>query len=85
MLCILPSPEVTVGVPHASVAVAEPRAASIAADEGLQPNASGLPVAVIVGAVTSADHVTVLDAVAVLLQASVALQVLVWEREQPLL
>ena len=34
---MLPSDDVTVGVPHASVAVAVPRAASIAAEVGLQP------------------------------------------------
>ena len=38
LLTILPVDVVTVGVPQASVAVAAPRAASIAADVGLQPS-----------------------------------------------
>ena len=42
VLTILPSLEVTVGVPHASVAVAEPSAALIAAGVGLQPGGSGV-------------------------------------------
>ena len=33
-----PSPGVIVGEPHASVAVAVPSAASMAVEEGLQPN-----------------------------------------------
>ena len=37
-----PSLELTVGVPQASVAVAEPSAALIAAAEGLQPGGSGV-------------------------------------------
>ena len=36
------SDDVTVGVPQASVAVAVPRAASIAADDGLQPAGNGV-------------------------------------------
>ena len=79
LLCIAPVDEVTVAVPQASVAVAEPNAASIAAEVGLHPRAPlpGVPVAVIVGAVTSTVHVAVLDALAVLPQASVAVHVLV--------
>jgi hypothetical protein len=76
---------VTVGVPQASVAVAEPNAASIAAEDGLHPSGELLPVAVIVGGVISTVHVAVLDVVAVLPQASVAVNVLVWERLHPLL
>ena len=72
-----PSVEVTVGVPQASVAVAVPSAPFIVAVGGLHPSASAVPVAVIVGAVTSAVHVAVLDVVAVLPQASVAVHVLV--------
>ena len=72
-----PSLEVTVGVPHASVAVAVPNAALIAAAVGLQARVSVVPVAVITGGVTSLVHVTVLDVVAVLPQASVAVKVLV--------
>ena len=37
------------------------------------------------GAALSAAHVTVLDTVAVLPQASLAVNVLIWEREQELL
>src|SRR6266496_4330751 len=87
LLITSPVTEVTVGVLHASVAVAEPRAASIAADVGLHPRAplAGVPVAVIVGAVMSTVHVAVRDAVAVLPQASVAVHVLVCERAHPLL
>ena len=87
MLVTAPVDAVTVGVPQASVAVALPKAASIAAVVGLHPSAplAGVPVAVIVGAVTSTVHVAVLDAVAVLPHASVAVNVLVCERKQPLL
>jgi hypothetical protein len=77
LLDIAPSLVVTVGVPHASVAVALPSALLIAAVDGLQPTASEVPVAVIVGAVTSAVHVAVRDVVAVLPQTSVAVNVLV--------
>ena len=42
VLIILPSLDDTVGVPQASVAVAEPSAALIAAAEGLQPGGSGV-------------------------------------------
>ena len=65
-----------VTVPQASVAVADPSAALIAADDGLHP-AIVVPVAVIVGGVLSLVQVTVLDAVAVLPQPSVAVHVLV--------
>jgi len=62
--------EVTVGVPQPSVAVALPKAASIAADVGLHPStpSAGVPVAVSVGAVLSYVHVAVLDVVEVLPQ-----------------
>src|SRR6185369_1230931 len=79
-------PVVAEGVtgPQASVAVAVPSAASIAADEGLHPNVKVVPVAVITGAIVSNVQVMVLDtASAALLQASVAFQVRVCEREQP--
>ena len=65
-----------VTVPHASVAVAVPNAAPIAADDGLHPNVPAA-VTVIVGGFRSLVHVTVDDAVAVLPQASVAVNVLV--------
>ena len=73
----LPSLEDTVGVPHASVAVAVPSAPLISPAVGLHPRVNAVPVAVIVGAVTSAVHVTVRDAVEVLPQASLAVNVLV--------
>ena len=72
-------------MPQASVAVAEPSAASIAAGLGLQPTLKLLLVAVIVGGVRSSLQVTVRDAVAVAPQESVAVNVLVCERTHPLL
>jgi len=71
---VAPSECITVGVLQASVAVAEPRAASISAVDGLH-NVNPVPVAVRVGGVASAVHVAVRDAVAVLLQASIAVHV----------
>jgi hypothetical protein len=82
---MLPVAAVTVGVLHPSVAVADPSAASIVPVFGLQPRASALPVAVIVGVDTSIVHVIVLDAVAVLPQASVAVNVLVCVAMHPAL
>ena len=66
-----------VGDPQPSLAVALPSAALIAADDGLHPGVNVVPVAVIVGGMLSLVHVTVLDAVAVLPQPSVAVHVLV--------
>ena len=66
--------------PQLSVAVAVPSAASIVAALGLHPRSALLavdPVAVITGAVMSNVQVMVRDALAVLLQASVAVHVLV--------
>ena len=77
MLEILPSLEVMVVFPQASVAVAEPSAALISAADGLQPSEVVVPFVVITGAVLSAVHVMVLDAVAVLPHASLAVNVLV--------
>ena len=85
LLEILPSLEVMVVLPQASVAVAVPSAALISAADGLQPNVVVVPLVVITGAVLSADHVIVLDAVAVLPHASIAVNVLVCERPHPLL
>jgi len=79
-----PSLDVTVGVPQASVAVAVPSAALIFEAVGLHPNVFVVPVAVIVGGVRSLVQVTVDDAVAVLPQPSVAVNVLVCEFEHPL-
>ena len=64
-------------VPQASLAVADPSAALTAADDGLQPGVDVVPVAVIVGGVSSCVQVTVLKAEAVLPHASVAVHVLV--------
>ena len=68
-----------VGVPtlQLSVAVAVPRAALMSDAEGLQPRASVVPVAVITGDCASTVQVTVREAVDELLQASVAVKVLV--------
>jgi Ni,Fe-hydrogenase III small subunit len=82
LVTIAPSINVTVGVEQASVEVAVPNAPPIVPALGLQPSASGLPLVVIVGPAASAVHVTVLEAVAVLLQTSIAVHVLVCDREQ---
>ena len=68
---------VIVTAPQASVATALPNAALISAAVGLQPRVVAVPVAVIEGGVTSAVHVTVLEVVAVLPQASLAVNVLI--------
>ena len=69
------------------MAVTEPNAASIADEDGLHPSPplAGVPVVVNDGGVISLVQVVVRDAVAVLPQASVAVHVLVCEREHPLL
>jgi hypothetical protein len=77
-----PSVEVTETVLQASVAVAVPSAALISEAEGLQPSDVAVPVAVITGGTRSLVHVTVLVIVAVLPQASLAVNVLVCEAEQ---
>jgi len=84
VLVIVPSVCVTVGAPHASVAVAVPNAAFNVADVGLQPALNVVPLAVIV-TVLSKVHVTVLETVLVLLQPSLAVNVLVCDRPHPLL
>ena len=61
---------------HPSVAVAVPRAASIAAAKGLQPKVVAVPVAVMTGEVRSLVQLTVLIAVALLPQPSEAINVL---------
>jgi len=85
LLTIAPSAVVIVGVPHASVAVAFPNAAFIAAEVGLHAKIplAGLPVAVIAGAVTSTVHVAVLDVFDTLPQISVAVHVLVCDLTHP--
>jgi hypothetical protein len=80
-----PSFEVTVGIPHASVADAAPHALLSCSAVGLQPKVTLAGTLVNTGAVLSSVHVTVVDAVAVLPHASRAVNTLVWEREQPLL
>jgi hypothetical protein len=80
-----PSVNVTVGVPQPSVAVADPSAAVISEAAGLHPSDVAVPVAVMVGGVRSLVQLTVLVMVAVLLHASVAINVLTSERRQPLL
>src|SRR6266496_2004187 len=77
-----PSDDVRVGVPHPSLAVAVPSAALIFEATGLHPSVVAVPVAVITGGVTSTVQVTVLDAVALLPQASVAVHVLVCDAAQ---
>jgi hypothetical protein len=77
----------SVGLEQLSLTVAEPRAAAIWSAVGLQPNIplAGLPVAAIIGGVMSTVQVTVrATGVAALPQASLAFQVLVWERPHPL-
>jgi hypothetical protein len=77
VVVIVPSFELSVGVPQASEAVAVPSAASSWPAEGLQPAFNVVPVAVITGPCASFIQVTVFDAVDVLPHASVARQVLV--------
>src|SRR5688500_9334950 len=85
LLVTLPSLEDTVGTPQASVAVAVPSALLISLAAGLHPSVVVVPPVVNTGAVRSAVHVTVLDAVDVLPQKSLAVNVLVCERLHPLL
>src|SRR5688500_762078 len=85
LLVTLPSLEDTVGTPHASVAVAVPSALLISLAAGIHPSVVVVPPVVSTGAVTSAVHVTVLDAIEVLPQKSLAVNVLVCERLHPLL
>ena len=71
-----PSTDEIVGVPHASVAVALPRAILIAEEVGLHPSEVLLYVPVNPGGLVSSVHVTILETVAVLPHASVAKNVL---------
>jgi hypothetical protein len=79
-----PSVKVTIGVPHAAVAVAEPSAAVISEAEGLQPSVTEAGDTIIVGGLGAFVQVTVLDTVAVLPQPSTAVNVLVCEALQEL-
>jgi hypothetical protein len=65
--------------------VAVPSALLISLAAGLHPSVNDVPPVVRTGGVTSAVHVTVRDAVDVLPQKSLAVNVLVCEREQPVL
>src|SRR4030095_3363106 len=76
-----PSLDVTVVAPQASVAVAVPSALVRSLAAGLQPNVVVVPPVEIVGGEVSSFQVTVLDAVEVLPHASLAVHVLVCERE----
>jgi len=60
-----------------SVAFAVPSAVSISVADGLHPKGTVVKLLVKTGACVSADHVTILDAVSVLPQPSVALNVIV--------
>ena len=84
MVVTEPSVCVIVGVLHASVDVAVPSAAFSIAADGLQPALKVVPLAII-EAVLSKIHVTVLVTVNVLLQPSLAVNVLICDRPQPLL
>ena len=77
LLVTVPSLDDTVGIPQASEADAVPSAALISEAAGLHPRVNVVPVAVMVGGIRSAVHVIVLDAVAVLPHASLAVNVLV--------
>jgi uncharacterized protein YheU (UPF0270 family) len=79
VVVIGPSATITAGVLQAAVAVAEPRAALISEADGLQPRVATAPVIIIVGGLGTLVHVTVVAAVAVLPQASMAVNVLVLE------
>ena len=81
VVTIAPSLEAIVTAPQASVAVAVP--SEPAGFDGLHPNGAFAELPVKVGGVRSTVHVTVLDVVDELLQASIAVNVLVKERSQP--
>ena len=72
-----PSVDVIVVVLQPSVAVAVPSAALISEAEGLQPSVGVAPVIIMAGGLGTLVHVTVVEAVAVLPQASLAVNVLV--------
>ena len=78
--CIAPSATVALTGLQLSLANADPSAASMSPELGLQPRLSVVPVVVIPGRTWSTIQVTVRAADAKLPQASVAIQVLVCER-----
>jgi len=73
----------TVGVPQASVAIADPSAALISEAVELQPSDKLVPFAIIVGGVRSEVQLAVLDVVVLLLQPSIAVHVLVCDLKHP--
>ena len=77
-----PSVNVTIGVPQAAVAVADPRAAVISEAEGLQPSVTDGGVIIIAGGLGALVQVTVLEVVALLPQPSTAVKVLVCDALQ---
>ena len=83
LLCNKPSLNEIVTGPQASVAVAVPNAKEISEAIGLHPSDKDVPVAFMVGGDTSAVHDTVFDIVAVLPQASMAVNILVCEAVHP--
>ena len=85
MLVTLPSLCDIVGTPHASVAVAVPNAPLISPADGLHPIDVPVPPVVSTGGVRSSIQLTVLDAVDVLPQKSIAVNVLVCVRTHPVL
>jgi hypothetical protein len=85
LLTTAPSDDTSIGAPQASVAVATPSAAVIENAGGLQPRFNEPPLMVNKGGVKSVNQFTVLDAVDILPQASMAVNVLVCERSHPLI
>jgi hypothetical protein len=80
---IMPSAEMGVPTAQLSVAVAVPSAESMAAADGLHPNVTVVPVAVITGASESTVQVTVRETgIAGLPQSSLSFNVLVCEKRQ---
>ena len=79
---IAPSVEVILTTLHASVADADPSAAVIADEAGLQPSGTSAYDPVNAGGIRSLVQVTVLVMVAVLPQPSTAVNILVLEDEQ---
>ena len=77
MVCTPPSVNVTIGVLHADVEVAEPRALLISEADGLHPSVIEGDVTMRVGGLGALNQVTVLEALAMLPQASTAVKVLV--------
>ena len=70
---------------HRSLAVAVPNAPSISPAEGLHPRDDPVPPDVITGGVLSSIQRAVLATVDVLPHPSLAVNVLTWSREQPVL